>query len=174
MSNPFGTRNHDPTLGIQAAIFNTSFRLGAGWGGGVAVGRASKIATNLSYCFKLPFPWFVICFVAVNLWLFSTILTKLILIVFPQFFCLFLERCTPGVTYSAIFTSQKHHFESNIFMETYKLLYSDRFVCLFVCFSTTRIKYHNILQLHVFVYKNLYCVPVLQKYLPNYSKRRVE
>lgn len=62
--------------------------------------RTNKNVTKLSYHFKGSFPWFSIYLIAVNSWLFISVLIKLILTVFMWFLNLSVERWTLGATYS--------------------------------------------------------------------------
>lgn len=69
----FGTRDQDSMLRMQTDIFKSTAE--AEVGSGVRP-LASKSATKPSYHFKVAF-WFTVCFITVNLWLFSRVLTKL-------------------------------------------------------------------------------------------------
>lgn len=51
------------------------------------------------------FSWFSSCWIAMNLWLFSWVITELILIDFAQYLYSFMEDQVPGTIYSAIFTN---------------------------------------------------------------------
>ena len=72
-------RNRIPTQGTQLL----SLQNGLPWGGSRV--RANGKATKLSI-FELLFSWFSIYLVAVSLWLFSGVLTKLVLTVSAWFF----------------------------------------------------------------------------------------
>lgn len=74
-----GTKEQDPTQGTQLL----SLQNGLPWGGSRV--RANGKATKLSI-FELLFSWFSIYLVAVSLWLFSGVLTKLVLTVSAWFF----------------------------------------------------------------------------------------
>lgn len=68
-----------PQLGMEATVFN------CGWareGGGA---MASKMPRSFSTVFKLTFSGFCVHLVNVNLWLFSIVLTKFLLI--SRYFC---------------------------------------------------------------------------------------
>lgn len=77
-------------------VFKSAAELSQGGDGA----RANKNVTKRSYHFKGSFPWFNIYLIAVNLWLFISVLIKLILTVFMWFLHLSVERWTLGATYS--------------------------------------------------------------------------
>ena len=86
-------RNRIPTQGTQLL----SLQNGLPWGGSRV--RANGKATKLSI-FELLFSWFSIYLVAVSLWLFSGVLTMLVLTVSAWFFFFFWCFCGGTRAYS--------------------------------------------------------------------------
>lgn len=66
--------------------------------------RINKMLKTSPMIFKIPFVWFSVCLVAVNLWLFFRILTKLVLIVFAQLFVVSMKRWAFRAIYFTLYT----------------------------------------------------------------------
>lgn len=76
-----GTWDQGFTLEMEAAVFQATTLIvrGKGWGW-------VKNAAKIFYHFQVPFSWFSICSVALNLWLFSRVWTKFFLTVLAPLF----------------------------------------------------------------------------------------
>lgn len=70
----------DTTLGMRTAVFNYCHSKEGIWKGYVKLPQSSPIM------FQWPFFWLGFCLVAVNIWLFSRVLIRLLLEIFAKFF----------------------------------------------------------------------------------------
>ena len=117
---------HKPGAGVPQWEFRllSSVSLQVGEGDGA---RASINAIKVSYHFKVAFspPWYSIHLIAINLWFFFRVLTKLILTAFALLSGVSVEEWALGVNCSTIFAdiASTNGFIFEMFLKTERILF---------------------------------------------------